>query len=209
MRYAISDIHGCPETLRLALKKVNYHPSDELFLLGDYIDRGPDSQGVIDLIRELEAKSDFVVCLRGNHEQMLIDYDNTKRYLYEWMPDPVNYERTLEWMNALPYYHFTPGYILVHAGLNFKGSNPMDDQEAMLWARYWYDEVDRNWLGRRIVVHGHTPDTMLNTKNAVRYMRMNQYVGIDSGCSQVKEGMGYLTVLNLDSGQGTYVRRVD
>lgn len=209
MRYAISDIHGCPKTFKLALEEVGYQPSDELFLLGDYIDRGPDSQGVLDLIWELEAKSDFVTCLRGNHEQMLIDYDRGTQHLYEWQPDPANYERTLKWMKVLPYYHLTPGYILVHAGLNFAGPNPLDDTHAMMWERYWYGDLDRNWLGQRIIVHGHTPATMLATKMHIQYMRMNQYVGIDSGCSQAKEGMGYLTVLNLDTGKGTYVRRVD
>ncbi|MFT6129303.1 MAG: serine/threonine protein phosphatase 1 [Neolewinella sp.] len=50
MRYTISDIHGCLKTFRALLDELKLDRNDELFLLGDYIDRGPDSQGVIDLI---------------------------------------------------------------------------------------------------------------------------------------------------------------
>lgn len=209
MRYALTDIHGCPGTLRLALDRVGYRPADELFFLGDYIDRGPDSQGVVDFIRELEAAGNSVVCLRGNHEQLLIDYDDRAHGLYEWQPAPEHYERTLAWMKALPYYHLTPGYVLVHAGLDFGRPDPLDNTYAMLWERYWYGKIDYAWLGDRVVVHGHTPATLPETKNAVKHMRMNRFVGIDSGCAHPKEGMGYLTVLNLDTGEGTYVRRVD
>lgn len=209
MRYAISDIHGCPETLRLALKEVDFQANDELFLLGDYIDRGPDSQGVLNFIWELEEQGLFVTCLRGNHEQMLLDFHLDKRYLYEWKPDSSNYNRTIDWMNALPYYHLTPGYILVHAGLDFSKHNPLDDTDAMMWERYWYGEIDRQWLGSRIIVHGHTPARMLEVKSEVKKMNRNQYACIDSGCSQQLEGMGYLTVLNLDTKQATFVRRVD
>ncbi|MEM9260991.1 MAG: metallophosphoesterase, partial [Bacteroidota bacterium] len=71
-RYAISDIHGCAATFRTALKTIAFSQKDELFLLGDYIDRGPDSMGVLEHIWTLQATGYEVTCLRGNHEQMLI-----------------------------------------------------------------------------------------------------------------------------------------
>jgi serine/threonine protein phosphatase 1 len=46
-RFAISDIHGCARTFGALLNKINLSPVDELFLLGDFIDRGPDSKGVL------------------------------------------------------------------------------------------------------------------------------------------------------------------
>jgi len=49
-KFAISDIHGCAKTFKALLKKINFSKEDELYLLGDYIDRGPDSKGVIDYI---------------------------------------------------------------------------------------------------------------------------------------------------------------
>lgn len=211
MRYAISDIHGCPKTLRLALQEVNFSHEDELFLLGDYIDRGPDSQGVINFIWELEAKGHRVVCLRGNHEQMLLDHHFKNHTLHKWAPEPRVRERTMEWMNKLEYYHETPGYILVHAGLNFRYRNPLDDKEEMLWIRYWYDDMKINpgFLGDRVVIHGHTPAKMLEINRGIKYMDSIQAACIDSGCSQQMEGMGYLTVLNLDTKKAVFVRKVD
>lgn len=212
MRYAITDIHGCPQTLRYALDTINYDPAaDQLFFLGDYVDRGPDSQGVIDIVRDLQAENPATVALRGNHEEMILDVLNGTRHPWDWEPKAEYMAGFAAWINALPHYHLLPDYILVHAGLNFRAHNPLDDKHAMLWERYWYQDIDvnRQWLGTRIIVHGHTPATMLQTKRDIRDMRMNQYVCIDSGCSQEKEGMGYLTVLNLDTGEGTFVRRID
>ena len=49
-RFAISDIHGCYKTLLALLDKIAFSKADELYILGDYVDRGPDSKGVIDHI---------------------------------------------------------------------------------------------------------------------------------------------------------------
>lgn len=209
MRYAISDIHGCPETLRLALQEINFSHDDELFLLGDYIDRGPDSQGVINYIWELEAGGHEIVCLRGNHEQMLLEFARGERMLYEWKPEKSAHDKVIDWMNQLGHYHETPGYILVHAGLNFFDGDPLADKDEMLWIRYWYGDIDREWLGDRIIVHGHTPAKMLEVKREIRYIENTQVVCIDTGCSQQVEGMGYLTVLNLDTKKAEFIRRID
>ncbi len=211
MRYTISDIHGCPKTFRLALSEINLQPTDELFLLGDYIDRGPDSLGVLEMIWDLEDSGQNLVCLRGNHEEMVLDYANGKRGRYSWAPPPAIKQQTIDWFAALPHYHETPGYILVHAGLNFRSKDPLQEKHAMLWERYWYDDMIFNpdFLGDRIIIHGHTPADMLQIKAGIRHMSRNKYACIDSGCSQVKEGMGYLTVLNLDTQEGAFVRCID
>jgi serine/threonine protein phosphatase 1 len=52
-RFAISDIHGCVQTFQDLLLSIKLSEEDELYLLGDYIDRGPDSQGVLDTIFDL------------------------------------------------------------------------------------------------------------------------------------------------------------
>ena len=80
-KYAISDIHCCLETFKKLLQKIKYSKQDELYILGDLIDRGPSSKGVIDYIFELKAQGFKVECTRGNHEQMMLDgiYDLDKR----------------------------------------------------------------------------------------------------------------------------------
>ena len=72
MRYAIGDIHGGVKTFRALLRKIDLRHSDQLFTLGDYVDRGPDSKGVLDTIMELLRAGYDVTALRGNHDDMML-----------------------------------------------------------------------------------------------------------------------------------------
>ena len=83
--YGIGDVHGCAQTLQALLDRLAEDaggalgPADTLVFVGDYVDRGPDSPGVIDQLVELERQSDAgagprCVFLRGNHDQMMLDY---------------------------------------------------------------------------------------------------------------------------------------
>ena len=74
-RYSISDIHGCFNTFRhLVEEGIKLTKSDQLFLLGDYVDRGPYSQEVLDYIMHLMDRGYHIFPLRGNHENDLLDY---------------------------------------------------------------------------------------------------------------------------------------
>ena len=68
---AIGDIHGCSGALDALLSAVAVQPDDTLVTLGDYVDRGPDSRGVLDRLIAL-CRSRYVVALRGNHDQMMV-----------------------------------------------------------------------------------------------------------------------------------------
>ena len=89
-QYAIGDIHGCSKTFKELLDKIGLIEGDELYLLGDYIDRGPDSKGVIDTIFELREKGFKVICLRGNHESMLLDALKNREEQKNFMPFSLN-----------------------------------------------------------------------------------------------------------------------
>ena len=69
---AIGDIHGCHTALRGLLAAIAPQPHDTLVLLGDYVDRGPDSRQVIELLVELQQRTN-VVALLGNHEEMMLN----------------------------------------------------------------------------------------------------------------------------------------
>lgn len=206
-RYAISDIHGCPKTFRALLQQINFSKTDELFLLGDYVDKGPDSYGVIEYIWELQATGFDLKCLRGNHERMFTN--EVMRGEHSGVIPRRHHQEVCRWMLGLNDYLETPGYLLVHAGLNFRHVDPLEATYDMLWIRYWYDDIDRDWLGDRIIVHGHTPEPMTSVKFGIGKMREEQRVCIDSGCAHTRKGMGYLTALNLDSGEGIFQRVVD
>jgi serine/threonine protein phosphatase 1 len=69
---AIGDIHGCLHALQALLAAVKPQPEDQLITMGDYVDRGPDSRGVLDFLVELD-RGGRLVALRGNHDQMLLE----------------------------------------------------------------------------------------------------------------------------------------
>lgn len=81
---AVGDIHGCSAALDALLAVVRPTPDDLLVFLGDYVDRGPDSKGVIDRLIALKT-THRVVCLRGNHEVMMLDARRNPSELRNWL----------------------------------------------------------------------------------------------------------------------------
>jgi serine/threonine protein phosphatase 1 len=81
---AIGDIHGCKQAFEAVLKAIAPGPDDELILLGDYVDRGPESWGVIERILQLEQQCKVVPIL-GNHEEMLLAALGDEASLRLWL----------------------------------------------------------------------------------------------------------------------------
>jgi len=81
---AIGDIHGCSKALDTILAAVQLRPDDQIITLGDYIDRGPDSMGVIERLLALRRLNQ-VTCLRGNHEQMMLEARKGEPEKDEWL----------------------------------------------------------------------------------------------------------------------------
>lgn len=194
--FAISDIHGCSQTFTALLDKIAFSKSDSLYLLGDYIDRGPDSKGVIDLILKMKEEGYHVYCLRGNHEQMMLDglTDNIKKQTWVMaggknalLSFGVNDlsqipERYIDFLHQLEYYFEADGYILVHAGLSFWETGRLEDKTSMLWSRSWYNDIDYKWLGERIIIHGHTPQPRIESDAQLASIQTQRYLNIDNGC---------------------------
>lgn len=78
--YVVGDIHGHNQLLQKLLQKITLKDEDTIIFVGDYIDRGSDSKGVVDTILELKAHHSKTVCLKGNHEQWMMQshLDDTK-----------------------------------------------------------------------------------------------------------------------------------
>ena len=195
-QYAIGDIHGCSKTFKELLNKIGLNEGDELYLLGDYIDRGPDSKGVIDIIWALRDKGFKVICLRGNHESMLLDALKNREEQKNFMRNggkqtlqsfdtvrPIDLPKEyIDFFESLPFYHEVGDCILVHAGLNFLEADPLTDTEAMMWIRNWYRWIDYNWLENRIILHGHTPISLLEMIDQCENIAIDKYVNLDGGC---------------------------
>lgn len=196
----IGDIHGCLTTFEALLDKMNFSKSDKLYLVGDYIDRGPDSKGVIDKIIKLKNQDYKVVAIRGNHEQMLVN-DYEAETLKGWYSNadeqllrsfgiknlrdfPTEY---LQFCKKLPLYHSEDEFIMVHAGLNFDHKNPLESEKDLLWIRDWSQNIDREWLGNRIIIHGHTMQSKQETEDQFKNLVEDQVIDIDCGAVVSKD----------------------
>ncbi len=208
-RFVIGDIHGCGRTLRALLDDViRLQPVDQLYLLGDYIDRGPRSAETLDTIMGLIEKGFKVNALRGNHEEMLLDSKNSAFDRDLWLmngghatldsfgadcPDMIP-PRYLRFLEKLRYYIILDDFILVHACLNFDTQDPFADRKAMLWSRNC--TVDEARTGNRRLICGHTPVHREIVEESLRSSR----ILLDNGCVfRGFPGLGALAALELDS----------
>lgn len=205
--FAISDIHGCANTFKALLQKIEFSPSDKLYLLGDFIDRGPDSKGVFDYIFSLQEQGHQIYCLRGNHEAMLFRSTTGIAKSSVWRSNGG--EETLQsfgadslldipkryrdFIAAMPYFLEVNEYLLVHAGFNFSNAPEkiLEDKESMLWVRHWYQNINKTWLGDRIIIHGHTPISKQKIKQQARDFSTTPALDIDAGCVHIKKGSMY------------------
>lgn len=207
-QYAISDIHGCLKTFEVMLDKLAFSTGDKLFLLGDLVDRGPDSKGVIDLVWKMQQEGYDVHVLRGNHEQMLLnDLENGNSWGY-WS-DPAMLksfgvsdvrgvpEEYVKWIKQLPYFAEADNFLLVHAGFDFTGDSPYENIYEMMWVRNWYETVDEKWLDGRVIVHGHTPVDRFKIENQLDAISSFPVLDIDNGCVYSKYGLGSLCAFDL------------
>jgi serine/threonine protein phosphatase 1 len=170
---AIGDIHGCRAMLDALLARCERYAAGRalrLVFLGDYIDRGPDSRGVIArLVALQQQRPDDVICLRGNHEVLLLDAvasgDPTLWFANGGMATLASYgirepsalpADHLRWLAALPVSFDDDLRFFVHAGANPDRPLHAQRQEDLVWIRQPFLSQPHDF--GRLVVHGHTPE---------------------------------------------------
>ncbi len=222
MDYAIGDIHGCLDKIQRLLETIRYDPTaDRLIFLGDYIDRGPASKGVIDLLLCVQRENPQNIFLMGNHEENFLMYLQAcleePSELY-WLAEPFlvgggtttlrSYDphirdphdpqlrhvippEHLRFLTALPLCWTDASYIAVHAGV--RPGIPLAQQQAhdLLHIRSPFLDTPHG-LGK-CVVFGHTPFREVK--------RERDKVGIDTGACYTAPGYGKLTAFCLQTQQ--------
>ena len=224
-QWVIPDIHGCFRTLKTLIEfQIVPEKDDELIFLGDYIDRGPDSKGVIDYIMGLEEKGFKVTVLMGNHEDYCItawEEDQEMKSFFgirpktktqkEWetyggkqalesfgVDRPRDIDRKyIDWMKNLKYYYELDDFIIVHAGLDFDNEAPMEDKYSMIWIREF--DVKPAKINNKKVIHGHVPVNLEFIDMAVNAAD-SRYIDLDNGIYfSNRAGYGNLVALELNS----------
>lgn len=187
--YAIGDVHGCLDQLvaleaLIAEDGLNFEGEKWLVTVGDHVDRGPESAGVVTHVMG-EAPAGFRrFALIGNHEQMMLDFlGNPAAHAY-WLDEggaatmasygiEIDYPplRTSEalrvmleqrfpadhraFLSALPSYLSLPGWLFVHAGIRPGIPLAMQSDDDLIWIRAPF--LTSQLTGGLRVVHGHTP----------------------------------------------------
>jgi serine/threonine protein phosphatase 1 len=164
------DVHGCKEQLSELLDRLSKLQRRKIVFLGDYIDRGPDSDGVLTIVRQLNA-----ICLKGNHEQSLLNHVRQ----HGGLPAPTAENKippisstNLEWLkSSLQPFYSTETYLFVHAGL--QESVPLDrqDERDLLWSRHTGSYPT---LAPKLVIHGHTV--------VDKVLRVGNRINLNTGC---------------------------
>ncbi|MBR0860672.1 serine/threonine protein phosphatase [Bradyrhizobium diazoefficiens] len=171
--YALGDVHGCLDQLQRLVELCERDAGEgrsKLVFLGDYIDRGPDSRGVIEFLMDLQKWSpDEIICLRGNHEDLLLAALEGEDAELNWRQNGAqstlnSYNarsprdiplKHIDWIRSLPLFHDDGMRFFVHAGVH--PDKPLDQQRRrdLLWIREPFLSSNKDF--GRLIVHGHTP----------------------------------------------------
>jgi serine/threonine protein phosphatase 1 len=207
--FAIGDIHGCADELRVMLRGIAPAQGDVVVFVGDYIDRGPATRDVVETLVEVQRNNAEYIFLKGNHEDMMLSFLGMPGHYgesflfnggqptlesygipegepaFERIPaDHMDFFKTL----ATSYLH--PPYLFVHAGISPLRQLEEQSVEDMLWIRQEFI-FNPHHIGAT-VVFGHTP------MRAVM-VDLPYKLGIDTGlvyggkltCVELNEGVLY------------------
>ncbi|MCR9293317.1 MAG: serine/threonine protein phosphatase [bacterium] len=205
---AIGDIHGCSTALLGLLEMIDPRPTDRLVFLGDYVDRGPDARGVIDILLDLRSQCQTVFLL-GNHEIMfrgaLRGLDPRLWLEIGGRPTLTSYGGELtrvrpehvEFLDAcLPYFE-CDDHIFVHA--NYLAELPMCEQpeHALYWEHLSERVPDPHFSGKHVWL-GHTPQVRGNIGS------FGHFTCLDTGCV----GGYWLSAVDVGSGETWQVSKL-
>ncbi|WP_129408395.1 metallophosphoesterase family protein [Marinitoga lauensis] len=196
MIWAISDIHGMYDHLLKLIQKIP--ENDKIIFLGDYIDRGPDSKLVLDLLFKLKNRAVF---LKGNHEDMMIDYleksgkysdgvwfRNGAAYTFRSFNNNIE-EKYIDFIKALKLYHIEEingqKYLFVHGGVRYRINLNEQNKRDLLWIRDDFYMQNKRYEDY-IVIHGHTPTSYITGEYEVYFHKDENNniisIDIDTGC---------------------------
>lgn len=212
--YVVGDLHGCPKEpeilIRYLEEKEGLKDEDLVVFLGDYIDRGPDSRAVVDLMLDFRTRFPRTRFLKGNHEDMLLDFlgfggNLGQAFLYNGGLETIqSYGITVfapptEMVSAMPPSHFKfycelesileiDTFVCVHAGLNPLRDLTAQNDSDVFWIRDEFLSSVHSF--KRTVVFGHTPHREV-------FQHLPYKLGIDTGLVFGNK----LTCLELRSGK--------
>jgi serine/threonine protein phosphatase 1 len=211
--FVVGDIHGCLTELRYLLEGLPLESGDRLVFLGDYVDRGPDSKGVVSCLIELQKNPSYdSIFLKGNHEDMFLSYlglpgqhgdmflinggkvtlesyglstNTNPKELVAQIPPPH-----LDFYQDLRNYYVAEPFLCVHAGVHPMKSLEEQTESEMFWIRNQF--IYRSHMLPYVVLFGHTPQSDV-------FYDLPYKIGLDTGlvygnkltCLEIEEKVLY------------------
>jgi serine/threonine protein phosphatase 1 len=201
---AIGDVHGCAVALRAMLELIRPQADDTIVMLGDCVDRGPDTRDVIDQLLGLRGHCQLVPLL-GNHEEMMLNHLDGRLQPDDWLQfggnatlasygdtdqDPaVPYEH-VDFIRSWTDYWETDTHFFVHGG--YHPEQPLSGQRWQVWR--WHslrDTIPAPHVSGKTAVVGHT------SQKTGEVLDLGYLICLDTYCY----GGGWLTALDTTTGR--------
>ncbi|MGE9268279.1 MAG: metallophosphoesterase family protein [Verrucomicrobiales bacterium] len=199
--YAIGDIHGCAKAFRQLVDWIAPGPDDTLVTLGDYIDRGPNSRGVVKFLRDLRERTRLIP-LKGNHELILEEAILSSEKADWWKrvggretldsygvksPGKIPWSH-LKFLARCAPFHETATHVFVHGGVLPNVRVDEHTLDELAWLRVYDAEAHQSG---KIVICGHTP------QRDGRPLDLGHTICLDTWAYK----KGWLTCLEVESGK--------
>jgi serine/threonine protein phosphatase 1 len=207
-RIVIGDVHGHYDTLIKLLDSVSPSSEDQIYFLGDLIDRGPRSADVVEFVIQNNYP-----CLRGNHEEMLLDVVGSGQVSMEmyqgWLysgghATVASYnskipQEHIDWIKSLPTYLDLGDVWLVHAGID--PELPIEEQtaEQFCWIRDEFHSMAQPYFHDKLIITGHTITFTLPGVHPGQIAAGPGWLDIETG--GYHQNSGWLTGLDVDQGK--------
>jgi serine/threonine protein phosphatase 1 len=201
---AIGDIHGCLAPFEQLLSKLALCTDDTLVILGDVVDRGNDSRGVIERLLKLRDECKLV-CILGNHEEMMLDCVDDEMFLQDWLihggsetldsygkgwtPDRLP-EEHLDFLRSWSDYYETPSHFYAHGNYLADKSLSQQPWHEVRWDSL-RDRVPKMHCSGKTAVLGHTSNKQGEILNLGYLVCIDTYA----------HGGGWLTALEPETGK--------
>ena len=205
-RLVIGDVHGHYEALHNLLEQIGPGEDDEIYFLGDLIDRGPQSAQVVEFVMENEYQ-----CILGNHEIMLLEAFATEELNHQafqmWLKNGGNAtvmsyghqmppSEHIEWLRSLPFYFDLGDYWLVHAGVDPHLQIKQQSPDQFCWIRREFHRSTNPYFEDKTIVIGHTVTFTFNGLRPGQIAQGTGWLGIDTGVYHHNQGC--LTAFELN-----------
>lgn len=206
-RIFIGDIHGHYDGLMSLLEAVSPGESDQVYFVGDLIDRGPKSCQVVEFVRNSKY-----ACVMGNHEQLLLEaFPNGETHMptfQGWLYSGgqatlASYDNVdelfehIDWVKTLPFYLDLGDIWVVHAGVNPRRALTEQTSHEFCWIRESFHSHEKPYFPNKLIITGHTITFTLPGVTPGQVAQGPGWLDIDTGAYHPKSG--WLTAVDIDN----------